>query len=300
MLRLALNAHPHLAVPAETHYFPDVYEPHHDKGEAGWRHAVDVFIARCEERLQPTVPDLRRIGERCRRQAADFGALLAEPLASWASMQSKPRWGEKTPLHIFFTEEIVRLFPSAKLIALQRDPRPVVSSLNRLEHLSSDTTINAKLWYDVWTTGRSLMKRAVPEDQLLEVRYEDLVDDPEGVLAHVCAFLGEDFDPEMMNFGRSVDDFVTDLLSPQLRGPIAARETDWSSRLTADQVAIIEHVCRDPMRALGYEPVSRRPDITQRCQIALKRAYVSLKQLQHHRERYHVVGYRPFERLRRG
>ncbi len=299
MLRLALNAHPAIGVPAETHYFPDIYERYSARGGDGWLVAIDAFMTRCDERLIPAVADLAGSRDALRLGGVDYAGLLALPLSQWATAQGKQHWGEKTPTHIFFGQEIIELFPTAKVIALQRDPRAVVASLNRFKYSPDDTVLNAKLWRDVWTTGRSLMTHAVPANQLLEVRYEDLVTQPERTLTEVCRFLGEEFAPAMLGFGESTDDYVLDVLSPKLRGPIEAQVVDWASRLTPHDVAMIEMVCRTPMEALGYARVGRKTNLAERGEVAAKLTYARIKQLQNRSERYHTVGYRPMERFRR-
>ncbi len=163
MMRLILNAHPHIAIPPETSYFPDIYwrsvaSNATARNAASWPQAVDSFMRLCEARFRPTL-DLREVGDTLRLGAPDFGLLLTLPLDRWAAAQGKSRWGEKTPLHIFYADVIMRLFPAAKIVAMQRDPRAVVASLNRFVAAGDDTVLNARLWRDVWTQGQAILEK---------------------------------------------------------------------------------------------------------------------------------------------
>lgn len=101
---------------------------------------------------------------------------------------------------------IARLFPAAKVLFAVRDPRDVVLSclrrnfrMNALTYAFTDLTAAA----EAYAAGMALSetyRRVLPLD-LLEVRHEALVEDPEGGLRDVCRFLGLDFRPAMLDVG---------------------------------------------------------------------------------------------------
>jgi hypothetical protein len=302
MMRLILNAHPHIAIPPETSYFPDIYwrygaqngTAHH---ATPWPQAVESFMRLCEARFRPTL-DLREAGDSLRLGAPDFGLLLALPLTRWAEAQGKGRWGEKTPLHIFYADVIMRLFPAAKIVAMQRDPRAVVASLNRFVAAGNDTVLNARLWRDTWTRGRAVLESSVPAAQRLTVRYEDLVGDSEQIIRKVCEFLGEDFDPAMLSFGETASGYIDVVRSAKIQQPIHADPAAWRHQLSDRQVAVVEHVCRAPMTELGYIREGRAPRPRERAEVAIKLAYVDYKQWRGREQRYRGVTYRPLGRIR--
>jgi hypothetical protein len=303
MMRLVLNAHPHIAIPPETSYFPEVYWPYAvrdsnpTRDTESWAEVVDSFMRLCEARFHPAI-DLDRVGRELRAGPPDFALLLSLPLTAWARAQGKGRWGEKTPLHIFYADVIMRLWPTARIIAMQRDPRAVVASLNRFVAAGHDTVMNARLWHDVWTRGRDILCASAPPAQRLIVRYEDLVRDPEPVIHEVCAFLGEDFTPAMLSFGETASDYVDRVRSAKIQQPIRADPDDWRGKLSDSQLAIVERVCASPMAALGYEHKGGAPGPTELAHLTIKLAYVRYKQWQHRHDRYRSVTYSPFGRVR--
>lgn len=297
MMRLILNAHPNIAIPAETSYFPDIYWPCAARGAMAWPEALRSFISTCESRFRPAI-DLKDVGSQISSGECDFGALLSLPLTAWANTQGKRRWGEKTPLHIFYADIIVRLFPNARIIAMQRDPRAVVASMNRFAAAGHDTALNSRLWSDVWTKGREILHNSVAEDQRLTVCYEDMVQDPEQVIGEVCLFLGEDFSPSMLSFGESASDYLSTLHSTMISQPIRENTTKWRRELDDRQLAEVERICNSPMEALGYPREGRSLHAREMANVAVKLAYVRYKQWRRRADRYRSVTYRPFGRLR--
>ncbi len=304
MMRLILNAHRNIAIPPETSYFPEIYWRYAARNGAArnvalWPQAVDSFMRLCEARFRPTL-ELREVGDSLRLGAPDFGLLLALPHTRWAAAQGKGRWGEKTPLHIFYADAIVRLFPAARIVAMQRDPRAVVASLNRFVAAGNDTVLNARLWRDTWTQGRAILDSAVPAAQRLTVRYEDLVVNPEQVVREVCEFLGEDFDPAMLSFGETASGYIDVVRSAKIQQPIQASPAEWRQQLSDHQVALVERVCGSPMRELGYTCEARALRSSELAEVAIKLAYVDYKQWRRREDRYHGVTYRPLGRVHGG
>lgn len=291
MLRLALNAHPELAVPAETRYFARFVERHRGAPD-GWRRAVESFLAYCEQRMEPPI-ELADVRERLLAlPRPDYRALLQAPLARWAAQEGKSHWGEKTPLHIFHAAELVEMFPGARFVLLVRDPRAVASSLACFKRTRCDPMLGAILWRDVMTRGVATLECHVPASQRLTLRYEDLVARPRAALTAICAFLGHDFDEAMLGFHDHSDAYVSDeVIYDRLRAPIHGGEARWRRDLSARELAIVEAVCEGPMRAWGYAPDARPATPRERMRIDLVQRWVQSKQRHHPDATYHQVLY---------
>jgi hypothetical protein len=130
--------------------------------------------------------------------------------------------GESTPFYLFDLEaqrRIATAIPNAKLIAVLRDP--VDRAYSNWMHLWADglepeadvvAACNAEAdrvrggWAPFWRYrelgcyGHQLesLHRLFPPEQILVVRYRDLVKEPRNTLARVCAFLGVDGDVVVM------------------------------------------------------------------------------------------------------
>lgn len=110
-------------------------------------------------------------------------------------------WGDKSAMSILFIEYIYRAYPNSKYINLIRDGRDVVSSYIEGGEEAfgdySDAVHSAKRWKKSLEKWKWLTNVAKPE-QLLEIKYEDLVSNPDATVRKICLFLEIDFESEML------------------------------------------------------------------------------------------------------
>lgn len=132
-------------------------------------------------------------------QEPTFAGIYHAMHERFAKEQGRPRWGQKTPHNIFFAEEIKKDFPNAQFIYVIRDGRDVaVEMIDSAFHPKTAYTA-AQSWALDHNTARPLRQKYGKSDWL-DVRYEELVRQPEKVLREVCAFLGEEYSPKMLDF----------------------------------------------------------------------------------------------------
>lgn len=122
---------------------------------------------------------------RCLREFVDL-------LQSHILRQSGKRiFAEKTPTNAYCFREFIELYPKGRLIHVIRDGRDVFCSLRRRGFRPFQA---ASRWlYDV---SAALACRSLP--QYFELRYEELVTRPEGVVARACEHIGVEFTPAML------------------------------------------------------------------------------------------------------
>ncbi|HED15649.1 MAG TPA: sulfotransferase [Gammaproteobacteria bacterium] len=115
---------------------------------------------------------------------------------------------DKLPLNLRHLGLIERLFPEARVLVALRDPRDVciscymqAFSLNpaMAQFLGIEDTAE---FYAV-VMGLWLHYRGVLNIKVLETRYEDIVDDLEGTARRILAFVGVEWEPEVMRFYES-------------------------------------------------------------------------------------------------
>lgn len=109
---------------------------------------------------------------------------------------------DKQPLNLAHLPLARRLFPRAPVIVVIRDPRDTCLScfFQPMSGVASfyDLEQTAELYValmDLWAYYRRVLNL-----NWLELRYEDLVADPEGKAREVLSFLGVDWDPEVLKF----------------------------------------------------------------------------------------------------
>lgn len=115
----------------------------------------------------------------------------------------KQRYGEKTPLHFRYLDQLFEWYPAARIVFLVRDPRRVHASFLRSRFAPRLATV------DRWAVSRALYwSYAVRELRRVErrhpgqvhaLRFEDLVSDTEESVRNLCRFLGEPYEPDMID-----------------------------------------------------------------------------------------------------
>lgn len=267
LLRLQLDAHPDLAIGPET----------------GFGLVLRSLVARQadpNELLEALVgldtwPDLgldRDAAADVLEQAEPWslGAGLRALYLALAARDGKPRWGDKTPLHVSCMPQIASVLPEARFIHLIRDGRDVAASVRGLPFAPGDGSIEAIAcdWRDRIVEAR---EDAGALKHYFEVRYERLVGDPEHVLRELCEYVALDFDDAMLQAHERASTVMGRLPERRRNGdgtvtkdervarhaqlanpPDPARVGRWRTLLTADEVARFEAQAGDLLRELGY------------------------------------------------
>ncbi len=154
---------------------------------------------------------------------------------------------EKSPPHIFYTNQIIQYYPSAKLIYLIRDPRDVVASLKTCAWSTSNVIVNSR----VWRNGI----RAIKRESSYVLQYENLVADSDLALAQLCDYLEIEFNKHQVSMDTS--DIVEEgnHTSSNSLKPISAKHIGkYHQKLSRPdcELQIIEHCCRREMKEFGY------------------------------------------------
>lgn len=112
---------------------------------------------------------------------------------------------DKLPLNLIELALVRRLFPQAKVIVALRDPRDVCVScflhhfqINEATVHFCDMSSTARLYaavMNLWLHFRKTLGLSH-----LEYRYEDLVDDTEGIARQILAFIGLAWDPQVLDY----------------------------------------------------------------------------------------------------
>lgn len=112
--------------------------------------------------------------------------------------EGKRRWAEKTPTNCYCISDFLSLYPSGKYIHVVRDGRDVVASLVQR---GTPPEIAVRRW--IHDTSMGIPHRG--DNRYFELRYEDLVCEPEPTLSKLMNFLEEESEVESMlsSHGRS-------------------------------------------------------------------------------------------------
>lgn len=130
-------------------------------------------------------------------------------------------WCDDTPINIMNADRIARMLDSARLLHLYRDPRDVVASYaDPAQTWAPDDPELSAVWVREIMMHWLEMRERIPDNQYVEIRYEDLVTDQEKHLRTIVQFAGVEFEDALMNIqltresvGRYKDDIPPHKLS---------------------------------------------------------------------------------------
>ena len=268
LLRLMLEQHPDLAIPPES-YFP-----------ISMRHRSSRYTSSAGFDLDAYATDLLanvrfrdwNLSEPAVRSALhgvepiDWAEAIRRTFALYAEKEDKPRYGDKTPWFIMRIGELSELFAESRFVHLIRDGRDVALSIREMSWGPSRMPALAEFWAKRIRTGRREGARLGPE-RYLELRYEDLVEEPAGELRRVCAFLDLDFREEMLDYAGRAPDAVLERERHQhrhLSQPVTKGLRDWRSQMSPGDVATFEAVAGRELVACGYERAVPAPSFAVR------------------------------------
>ncbi len=274
LLRTMLNAHPQVAVPPESRFIVELYR--------GDEVTVDSFLASlgAHKRFKTWELPVESVAqELAGRSSVPYAEAISAGYRAYASARGKQRWGDKTPRYIEHIPLLARLFPSARFVHLVRDGRDVALSYADVPFGPKSVTKAAQLWSARVSAGMSA-GRSLPQGRYLELRYEELVDDPETQAKALCDFLRLVFAPEMLEPGRAHREVLkrAALYNPKVTGKIS-RSRSWTQQMPRSQVELFEAVAGDVLARLGYERLFPAPGPRAKLKASLGRAGLPLGRL---------------------
>jgi hypothetical protein len=275
LLRLMLDAHPELAIPPETHFIPKLAKALEETpaaSETERRHRAHTLIT--DHRRWPDFGlDADELSERfAAAEPFDAGAAMRAFYGLYAEQHGKSRWGDKSPSYVRRMRKVQAVLPEARFVHLIRDGRDVALSQLEVHHGADEVTQAAGDWVAGIEKARKASRRL---DGYLELRYEDLVSEPEPLLRRVCELTELDFDPAMLDYHRDAEERMAETIrefdrgagggtaiSAEQRGaqhanvskpPQRERAGRWRREMSPEQVAAFEAEAGALLADLGYE-----------------------------------------------
>ncbi len=231
MLRLMLDHHPRIAWLNEFEYAVDMV------GQDGGYPDVAEYV--------------QWLGQHRIFRATGFEAdstLGYEQLIDGFLAQRKTNTGKPiagATVHRDF-DRLLKLYPEARFIHLVRDPRDVSPSVIKMGWAGNVYTACTP-WIEAeqcWDRVEALTS----DERWIQIRYEDLLENPQQQLSRACELIGVEFDPAMLGFHEDTS----------YRPPDSSASQRWKKTLSKKQVRLIESRCGETLIKRGYEGVHDR------------------------------------------
>ena len=176
-------------------------------------------------------------------------------------------------MYVLHIRDLARLFPESAFIHLVRDGRDVACSF--LELGWADTIEEAAMHWRLRVTRGRRAGRALPSGRYLELRYEDLVRDPDTQLRALCSTIELPFSTAMLDHSDRAAEVIRTTGHPEYHRQLSIPPTpglrDWRRELTAEDVARFELLAGDALTEHGYERHEPRPSASVRRDVAARR-----------------------------
>lgn len=254
-LRSYLASHSRIAIPDVGSnmwtYFYDRFGDLSD--DTNLAACVDAMVRYKHVAFLRPAPD--RITEEFRNGERSYARLFSLFLRHYAERQNKPRWGAQTGLAERYGHKMFAAYPGLRMIHMVRDPRDrYEASLAKWPNGRMRAGGAVARFNYSYSLGQSLHERY--GDAHMFVRFEDLVRDAEGTLRKITKFLGESFEPTMLEMGAAAK--FRDALRanhPDGHGELHLSSVGMyrNGRIPDAELFFIEQFARKAMADLGYD-----------------------------------------------
>ena len=281
LLQSMLHAHPDISFLPETHFFRHYVA----RPKNRWQHecagaeAFQSTLAEDEEyqRAGIAAEDLLTPFLNGTRDL-DLAEVYARLLRLHRDRENVPVVGEKDPRLIDYLPQVQQAFPEARIVHIVRDPRDVIlSRMNAGWSAGRPDWLHALTYRAQIKRGRKQGRRSFGS-RYMELRYEDLLAEPEQVLRGVTKHVGVTYANAMLAFQRSAEELVHESersWKEETIGPLLRDNTGkWRDGLSAWQVCLTERVCGQAFKWFGYERATPPVELSRMQRIVLQLAPV--------------------------
>jgi len=166
--------------------------------------------------------------------------------------------GDKNPEYSLYIKQLAQLYPKSKFIHLVRDPRANVLSYQNVDFDVNDVAALAHRWAK-YSEHILDWQREFP-DRILVIHYEDLLTNTQVTLEQICAFLGVDFMPSLLEFYKYPKNIfgwnkkITEPIDPK-------KATAWQGKIKPEDEACIFKIAGKVAADFGYT-TTLKPKLT--------------------------------------
>ena len=258
LLRAMFDAHPEMAVPDESHFVVTLGRRRAEfEHQGGFRSElfIDHLFGRPAFKLWGLDRD-ELLNDFERANPVDYPGAIRALYASYARSQGKSRYADKTPIYVLHIEFLSQLFPEAKFVHIIRDGRDVALSYLDMQWGPESVEEAAVYWKRFVKKGRSA-GRSLGPSRYCEVKYERLLEDPEGIVRSLCSFLDLEFSDGMLRYFERADKVAGAMNNPDARKGLYLPPTkglrDWRRDMSPRDRAVFDMLAGDLIEDLDYE-----------------------------------------------
>lgn len=187
--------------------------------------------------------------------------------AAYARFHGKTRYADKTPPLAADISNVAAMLPEARFLHLIRDGRDNALAVRDAVFGSDDLIQCGIEWRRAVETARRHGGR-LGSGRYLELKYENLIEQPETCLRNICDFIDLEFEPTMLDYWRRGDEVLSGVRYPEAHRGVHRPPTkglrDWRVQMSVDEQQILDLIEGRLLDDLGYERISDSPSVRTR------------------------------------
>ena len=165
------------------------------------------------------------------------------------------RFIEKTPPHVLRLPFLSRYFPQAQFINIFRDGRDCYCSARRHPNVVQGSHVQRYARY--WKRCIEARLRQGNQENILDVQYEDLAQDPSKIVQQIMAFLKEEYDPRQISPDNYSKNQITKTNRQEFSKLSQAIDTSsvkrYQKELSTQEIEQFHQIAGHQLEQLGYE-----------------------------------------------
>ena len=264
LLRIMLNQLPEIAAPHPPHIletFEHILPIYNDLNDnANFESLVNdvcLWVELNPVKWQISKFDRATIRDRCEENT--LIRLFYEIYSYYAELQNCEYTCCKSMSNVHRYRDLEAAGLNPWYIYLHRDGRDVACSFKKAIVGEKHVYHIARQWKS--DQEKSLeVEQNIPTDRVINVKYRDLITDPESVLKKICYFLNVPFNQNMLDYFHAQESLETarsGKMWQNLSQPImAGNYNKFLKELTPEEIRIFEKVAGDTLEKLGYTVTS--------------------------------------------
>jgi hypothetical protein len=156
----------------------------------------------------------------------------------------------------FYLKKLIATFPDSKIIFLSRDPRSVYlsqsitkSSITNKPMIIADPILFSKQFL----LTESLVEKVSSEENVLKIRYEDLVNKKDLTINKILSFLNVSSDKSNKLYSKGISEKQKRLHTNVGKVLLKSRLYPWKDTDKVEEMLVIERICRGFLEKENYE-----------------------------------------------
>lgn len=260
LLSRALNAHPKLSITYDNvHFMRFCYKKFEPLNNKNVFNLLNDVSERIFERSQIKLNTNLVISELNKLEKIQYSNIYNAIMKDcFLKNSNKLIWGEKTNVAWGAIPGFLKMFPKGKCIFLLRDPRDVLCSYKKMTTNPFPNYLDTIFASLGAFQQASYLTKKISKDNLLILKYENFVTNPEKILKDISSFIGISYNKSMVDIN-----CYTDLTGNKWASNTSYKESlknispdsigRWNKNILEEEICLLELLLKEEMVNYGYK-----------------------------------------------